>query len=193
MSGNSIRIKRKTSVLQPRGVQVVHTKTHEIEPADPTSVPAHVAEEPSQRKVILSKPNGDVKSKVVRRNTGQSVTVKRHTTRLKRPSPGTSAPGPAASPPGNHQERDANRDANRDAVGASAEPAAAAIEPPPEIKVKQKGLSAMEVLGEPTFKFFCYRCGQKLQVPVSWSNKSHTCGRCGHDIVIPPPLIGEFW
>jgi len=45
-----------------------------------------------------------------------------------------------------------------------------------------------EVLGEPTFKFFCYRCGQKLMVPVSWANKSYPCRRCGHDIVIPPPL-----
>ncbi len=50
-----------------------------------------------------------------------------------------------------------------------------------------------EVVGEPTFKFFCYRCGQKLMVPVSWANKSYPCGRCHHEIVIPPPLIGNIW
>ncbi|MCH8510550.1 MAG: hypothetical protein LAT83_02750 [Kiritimatiellae bacterium] len=177
MSGNSVRIKRKSSVLQPRGVQVVYTKTNEIEQADP---PPRLEEPPVQRKVIVSKPNGDVKSKVVRRSTAQSVTVKRHTTRLKRPSaeaPATAVPAPA----------------QREPAPPPSEPAAAPIEPPPEIKVKQKSRPSMEVLGEPTFKFFCYRCGQKLQVPVSWANKSHTCGRCGHDIVIPPPLIGEFW
>lgn len=185
MSGNSIRIKRKKSVLQPRGVQVVHTQTHEIETAAPPDVPSQVAEEPSQRKVILSKPNGDVKSKVVRRNTAQSVTVKRNTTRLKRPSTEAPVRSPSTSTPTDAKAREAD--------GSSDEPAAATIEPPPDIKVKQKSRPAMEVLGEPSFKFFCYRCGQKLQVPVSWANKSHTCGRCGHDIVIPPPLIGEFW
>ena len=39
------------------------------------------------------------------------------------------------------------------------------------------------------FKFFCYRCGQRLKVPVVWANKSIPCGRCGHDLVIPPPLV----
>lgn len=53
--------------------------------------------------------------------------------------------------------------------------------------------SSREVVGEPTFKFFCYRCGQKLIVPVSWANKSYPCGRCHHEIVIPPPLIGNIW
>lgn len=43
-------------------------------------------------------------------------------------------------------------------------------------------------LSEPTFKFFCYRCGQKLKVPRSWANLSTTCGRCKHDVVVPPPL-----
>lgn len=46
-------------------------------------------------------------------------------------------------------------------------------------------------LSEPTFKFFCYRCGQKLKVPFSWANLSTTCGRCGHDLVVPPPIVGE--
>gem|GEM_PF-1515990 len=49
-----------------------------------------------------------------------------------------------------------------------------------------------EVLGEPSFKFFCCRCGQKLKVPVSWANKNFSCVRCGHEITIPPPLIGGF-
>jgi hypothetical protein len=48
-----------------------------------------------------------------------------------------------------------------------------------------------EALGMPTFKFFCYRCGQKLQVPVAWANKMHVCKSCGYDIVIPPPLTGD--
>lgn len=77
-------------------------------------------------------------------------------------------------------------------------PSKKAPEPEPpveeeEVVVKKKSPPLREVLGEPTFKFFCYRCGQKLQVPVSWANKHHSCARCGHDILIPPPLIGEFW
>lgn len=40
-----------------------------------------------------------------------------------------------------------------------------------------------------TFKFHCYRCGQKLKVPVAWANMSIPCRRCGHEIVIPPPLL----
>lgn len=46
-------------------------------------------------------------------------------------------------------------------------------------------------LSEPTFKFFCYRCGQKLKVPNSWANMSTTCARCKHDVVVPPPLDGQ--
>jgi len=42
---------------------------------------------------------------------------------------------------------------------------------------------------EEMFKFFCYRCGQKLKVPMSWANMSIRCGRCDHDLVIPPPLM----
>jgi hypothetical protein len=57
-------------------------------------------------------------------------------------------------------------------------------EPPPP-PPRQSG---REVPGVPTFKFFCCRCGQKLQVPVGWANKLHQCRSCGHDIVIPPPL-----
>jgi hypothetical protein len=46
-------------------------------------------------------------------------------------------------------------------------------------------------LSGPTFKFYCYRCGQKLKVPLSWANLSTTCGRCGRDLVVPPPLLGD--
>lgn len=46
-------------------------------------------------------------------------------------------------------------------------------------------------LSEPTFKFYCYRCGQKLKVPLSWANLSTICGRCGRDLVVPPPLLGD--
>lgn len=46
--------------------------------------------------------------------------------------------------------------------------------------------------GADSFKFYCYRCGQRLKVPVSWANKSTPCGRCGHDLVIPPPLIQDL-
>ncbi len=47
-------------------------------------------------------------------------------------------------------------------------------------------------LSEPTFKFFCYRCGQKLKVPLSWANLSTSCARCKHDVVVPPPLDGDL-
>lgn len=57
-------------------------------------------------------------------------------------------------------------------------------EPSPKIDLTQD-------LSQPTFKFFCYRCGQKLKVPVSWANLSTTCGRCGRDLVVPPPLLGD--
>jgi DNA-directed RNA polymerase subunit RPC12/RpoP len=52
---------------------------------------------------------------------------------------------------------------------------------PPEIPPEKKEV--------PTFKFYCYRCGQKLKVPVEWANMSTRCLRCGHDIVVPPPLM----
>jgi len=49
---------------------------------------------------------------------------------------------------------------------------------------------SIQELPEETFKFHCYRCGQKLKVPLSWANMSTTCGRCRHDVVVPPPLFG---
>ncbi|MEX2606219.1 MAG: hypothetical protein WD708_02645 [Kiritimatiellia bacterium] len=55
------------------------------------------------------------------------------------------------------------------------------VEPsPPEIPSEEE---------VPSFKFHCYRCGQKLKVPVEWANMSTRCLRCEHDIVIPPPLM----
>ena len=57
------------------------------------------------------------------------------------------------------------------------------VKPSPKIDLTQD-------LSEPTFKFFCYRCGQKLKVPISWANLSTICGRCKHDLVVPPPLLG---
>ncbi|MGA0334230.1 MAG: hypothetical protein ACO3N7_07915 [Kiritimatiellia bacterium] len=58
-------------------------------------------------------------------------------------------------------------------------------EPSPKMDLTQD-------LAEPTFKFYCYRCGQKLKVPVSWAHLSTTCGRCGRDLVVPPPLVGDL-
>lgn len=56
-----------------------------------------------------------------------------------------------------------------------------APEPPPSSP-------AREVPGAPCFKFFCYRCGQKLRVPAAWAGKMHTCKACHSDIIIPEPL-----
>jgi DNA-directed RNA polymerase subunit RPC12/RpoP len=67
------------------------------------------------------------------------------------------------------------------------------LKAPPVTEKTAPRAPAREVLGAATFKFFCYRCGQKLQVPVAWSNKMHTCRSCGHDILIPPPLMGDLW
>ncbi len=39
----------------------------------------------------------------------------------------------------------------------------------------------------PTFKFFCYRCGQKLQVFVSWAGAMHPCPMCKSELLVPPP------
>ena len=68
------------------------------------------------------------------------------------------------------------------------------LPPPEELKTPAGKVSGQALAdGEPTFKFFCYRCGQKLMVPVSWANRGYPCGRCGHDIIIPPPLVGNVW
>lgn len=64
---------------------------------------------------------------------------------------------------------------------------------PPTVESKAPRPATREVLGAPTFKFFCCRCGQKLQVPMAWASKMHTCKSCGHEIVIPPPLMGDVW
>lgn len=59
----------------------------------------------------------------------------------------------------------------------------------PEKSERSPEMDLTQDLTEPTFKFFCYRCGQKLKVPFSWANLSTTCGRCGRDLVVPPPLV----
>lgn len=59
---------------------------------------------------------------------------------------------------------------------------------PEEVEPSPKEIPPEEV-EIPTFKFFCYRCGQKLKVPIEWANMSTRCLRCEHDIVIPPPLM----
>lgn len=59
---------------------------------------------------------------------------------------------------------------------------------PEEVESSPKEIPPEEV-EIPTFKFFCYRCGQKLKVPMEWANMSTRCLRCDHDIVIPPPLM----
>ncbi len=59
---------------------------------------------------------------------------------------------------------------------------------PEEVEPGPKEIPPEEV-EVPTFKFFCYRCGQKLKVPMEWANMSTRCLRCNHDIVIPPPLM----
>ena len=49
-------------------------------------------------------------------------------------------------------------------------------------------LDGLSVLEEKQFKFYCYRCGQRLKVPLSWAKKSLECGQCERTIIIPPPL-----
>jgi len=61
----------------------------------------------------------------------------------------------------------------------------------PESAEESPDLDLTQDLSEPTFKFFCYRCGQKLKVPSSWANKSTNCARCEQDVVIPPPLTEQ--
>ncbi|MBN1676712.1 MAG: hypothetical protein JXR37_37050 [Kiritimatiellae bacterium] len=39
-----------------------------------------------------------------------------------------------------------------------------------------------------TFKFYCVRCGQKLQAEAAWVGREVTCSTCGRAITIPPPL-----
>lgn len=48
-----------------------------------------------------------------------------------------------------------------------------------------EGLSLVE---EKQYRFYCYRCGQRLKVPLSWAKKIIECGRCARKIIIPPPL-----
>lgn len=65
----------------------------------------------------------------------------------------------------------------------------------PQVPLSTEEAETTQELPDPEeehFKFFCYRCGQRLKVPVSWANKSTPCGRCGHDLVIPPPLVEDI-
>ena len=48
-----------------------------------------------------------------------------------------------------------------------------------------EGLSTVD---EKHFRFYCYRCGQRLKVPLSWAKKMIACGQCDRNIIIPPPL-----
>jgi hypothetical protein len=67
-------------------------------------------------------------------------------------------------------------------------------DPVAQIPLHPEKAEATQELPDPKedhFKFHCYRCGQRLKVPVAWANKSIPCGRCGHDLVIPPPLVEE--
>jgi DNA-directed RNA polymerase subunit RPC12/RpoP len=38
-----------------------------------------------------------------------------------------------------------------------------------------------------TFKFYCYRCGQKLEAHTDWSGMNVECTTCHSKIQIPPP------
>jgi hypothetical protein len=49
-------------------------------------------------------------------------------------------------------------------------------------------LEGLEAIEEKSFRFHCYRCGQRLKVPVSWAKMSIHCGRCDRKLIIPPPL-----
>ena len=171
MTNNPTRIKRKSTALQPRSVEVVHTRTEDLNEVE---APEESGPRPERRKVVVTKSKSAPQSRVIRRGGEPAEEAAPAQIRSKRPAvkqaPKPTEPEPEPEP---------------------AQVEAALPDPQAQVVVKQK--PPREVLGEPTFKFFCYRCGQKLMVPVSWANKTHTCGRCNHDIVIPPPLIGEFW
>jgi hypothetical protein len=179
MTGQPKKIKRKKSiVLQAKNVEVVGSDTVETPPV-------------AQRKVMVSKTQSHASVSIRRNGKGDEE---------------------ERSSRANTQHVDVPDDtAEQDKVilprDTSTLPVAKAVDlnsATVKDQVMQKPLDVdqappaprkppHEVLGEPTFKFFCYRCGQKLMVPVSWANKSYPCGRCGHDIVIPPPLVGNIW
>lgn len=60
-----------------------------------------------------------------------------------------------------------------------------AVEVEPDEMEFLEGLSLAE---EKQYRFYCYRCGQRLKVPLSWAKKIIECGRCARKIIIPPPL-----
>jgi hypothetical protein len=168
MSGNTIRIKRKPTVLAAKNVKVVSdapskSKETEVSPARQTlQTGARTA------RVKMVEHGAELVTNTMRvvMDDDEDVPVQKQ----------KAAPPADAEPP------------PRKNVAVPSPPP-----PPPPPKAAPPPPPVREVLGEPTFKFYCYRCGQKLKVPVSWANKMYPCIRCGHDIMIPPPLVGEFW
>jgi DNA-directed RNA polymerase subunit RPC12/RpoP len=60
------------------------------------------------------------------------------------------------------------------------------ISPPPPRIVSTR--EALEEKPDSTFKFYCIRCGQKLQVQTTWVGKEVNCSTCGNRITVPEPL-----
>gem|GEM_PF-2085981 len=67
-----------------------------------------------------------------------------------------------------------------------AEEEAPASENPPPERDRARPIAPSESR-EVEFKFYCYRCGQKLKVPLSWAERKYPCIRCKQEIVIPTP------
>jgi hypothetical protein len=175
MAGKPTKIKRKKSVvLQPKQLEVVE------DPPESGEAPP-----PARRKVVIQKAS-EPGTRVVKRSGTPSVVESKSAEepRSEEPEAEDELPADVSSLPVGKPVDLNSRSVNDPVMQRPLDVDAA---PPAPRKPPR------EVLGEPTFKFFCYRCGQKLMVPVSWANKSYPCGRCGHDIVIPPPLIGNVW
>jgi len=170
MASKPTKIKRKKSiVLQPK-----HVETTESAPAKPVSS------------------SGTVKRKIVKKAAGSGNGSPRRSEVRKKPREETPSAETRAS---QEAEMEMPLDPASLPVGKPVSMSPSPVVNPldPSGKESAPVKPPREVVGEPTFKFFCYRCGQKLMVPVSWANKSYPCGRCHHEIVIPPPLIGNVW
>ena len=71
-------------------------------------------------------------------------------------------------------------------------------EEPPQLKTrkldhpKEKVVSTTSTLDElqrpHNFKFYCIRCGQKLEAQVDWAGTQVECTTCKNKIKIPEPL-----
>ncbi|NCC51703.1 MAG: hypothetical protein EOM20_10860 [Spartobacteria bacterium] len=59
--------------------------------------------------------------------------------------------------------------------------------PPPRIVSTREAIEQAKQKEPETFKFYCIRCGQKLQVQTAWVGREVSCSTCGRQIVIPPP------